>query len=341
MSMRDLADWFWPILALILAGLWIWALFWQRRRDPGSGAARSEFLEHPVEVEDAVKAAHALQDKEGAWTGEQLAEAVGLSRAMAKEMVRALVAFGWASQGTQGHIHLTETGQARAQELVRAHRLWETYLVDEKSTPLEAVHAEAHRREHETAPEEVEEMDAALGYPAWDPHGHAIPAAGSQVPSLEAPSLFEEAAEGSRLRIICLDDESEPLLAQLVVMGLRPGETIKVLERKPDSLRLELDRDIVLIAAAAAQHVCVVPVPISPVPLGGLAVGRRARVTDVRGDGRHQRRMLDMGLVPGARVAVIRAAPLGDPVEYRIKGTAVAMRRTDADSILVEEIEDG
>jgi ferrous iron transport protein A len=47
--------------------------------------------------------------------------------------------------------------------------------------------------------------------------------------------------------------------------------------------------------------------------------------------------MLDMGFVPGAEVAAVRKAPLGDPVEYRVKGTAVALRARDADTILVEE----
>jgi ferrous iron transport protein A len=50
--------------------------------------------------------------------------------------------------------------------------------------------------------------------------------------------------------------------------------------------------------------------------------------------------MLDMGFVPGAEVTVIREAPLGDPIEYRIKGTAVALRRKDADTVLVEELRD-
>ena len=45
-----------------------------------------------------------------------------------------------------------------------------------------------------------------------------------------------------------------------------------------------------------------------------------------------------MGFVPGAKVTVLRRAPLGDPIEYRIKGTAVAMRRDDANTILVDEL---
>jgi Mn-dependent DtxR family transcriptional regulator len=43
-------------------------------------------------------------------------------------------------------------------ELIRAHRLWEHYMVKREGMPLEAVHAEAHRREHETSFEEVERL---------------------------------------------------------------------------------------------------------------------------------------------------------------------------------------
>ena len=145
---------------------------------------------------------------------------------------------------------------------------------------------------------------------------------------------------GSRLRIVCLDDEPAPLLAQLVALGLKPGVDVEVLDREPDLVRVRLDGDIVPLAGAAAHHVSVMPAPALPVPLGELPVGSRARVAEVQGGGKHQRRMLDMGFVPGAAVAVIRTAPLGDPIEYRIKGTFVALRRENADTILVEELGD-
>jgi len=85
----------------------------------------------------------------------------------------------------------------------------------------------------------------------------------------------------------------------------------------------------------------VVPAPALPVPLGELPVGSRARAVEIGGSGKHQRRMLDMGFVPGAEVTVIRRAPLGDPIEYHIKGTAVALRREDANTVLVEEVRNG
>lgn len=91
------------------------------------------------------------------------------------------------------------------------------------------------------------------------------------------------------------------------------------------------------IASEVARHISVVPAPALPLPLGELPVHRPGQVVEIRGAGKHQRRMLDMGFVSGAEVLVIRRAPLDDPVEYRIKGTQVSMRRQDADIILVEE----
>ena len=337
MEISSLSRWFWPVLSFLLAGLWLWRLLRRRRAASIAPPPAPGLAYWPVEAEDVLKAAYALQEAGGAWDSEQLARSIGLSEAMADDVAGSLVASGWAEEGAPGGMHLTETGEARAQELIRAHRLWERYLVDRERMPLEAVHAEADRREHETTPEELEKLDAGLGRPAWDPHGHAIPAQGCRVPSSLARSLLEEGTPGSRLRVVCLDDEPAALLAQLVTLGLRPGVTVEVLERKHD-LRLQLHGNVVPLAAAAAHHVFVVPAPALPVPLGELPAGSRARAVEVQGGGRHQRRMLDMGFVPGAKVAVIRKAPLGDPIEYRIKGTAVALRREDANTVLVEEV---
>jgi ferrous iron transport protein A len=113
---------------------------------------------------------------------------------------------------------------------------------------------------------------------------------------------------------------------------------VEVLEQEPGILRVRLDGTVIPLASAAALHVSVVPTPVLPVPMGELPVGSQARVVEIAGSGKYQRRMLDMGFVPGAEVTTLRRAPLGDPIEYRIKGTAVALRAKDADSILVEEM---
>jgi len=69
--------------------------------------------------------------------------------------------------------------------------------------------------------------------------------------------------------------------------------------------------------------------------LAALRVGARARVLAVKGSGAVARRLMEMGLVPGARVRVIKAAPLGDPIEVRVRGYHLALRRAEAQSITV------
>ena len=71
-----------------------------------------------------------------------------------------------------GRVALAEAGRRHARELVRSHRLWETYLVNEAGIPADAVHDTAERLEH--AHELSDALDEALGRPEADPHGSLI-----------------------------------------------------------------------------------------------------------------------------------------------------------------------
>jgi Fe2+ transport system protein FeoA len=69
--------------------------------------------------------------------------------------------------------------------------------------------------------------------------------------------------------------------------------------------------------------------------LNCLPYGVEARVVGVRGEGAVSRRLLEMGVVPGAPVRVIKAAPLGDPLEVRVHSYHLALRRNEALAITV------
>jgi len=69
---------------------------------------------------------------------------------------------------------LTEAGDKEARQVLRAHRLWESYLAS-IGTPQEALHPTAHRLEHIRANGTVDYLDAKLGQPKVDPHGQKIP----------------------------------------------------------------------------------------------------------------------------------------------------------------------
>lgn len=66
-----------------------------------------------------------------------------------------------------------------------------------------------------------------------------------------------------------------------------------------------------------------------------LPSGKHARVLSVAGTGPTARRLLEMGVVPGAHVRMIKSAPLGDPLEVRIRGYHLAVRRAEAQTITV------
>ncbi|HEX8160677.1 MAG TPA: ferrous iron transport protein A [Pyrinomonadaceae bacterium] len=81
----------------------------------------------------------------------------------------------------------------------------------------------------------------------------------------------------------------------------------------------------VLAPTAAVEETC----------LNCLPHGVGARVVGVSGEGSVSRRLMEMGVVPGARVRVIKAAPLGDPLEIRVRSYHLALRRSEAEAITV------
>lgn len=69
--------------------------------------------------------------------------------------------------------------------------------------------------------------------------------------------------------------------------------------------------------------------------LTNLPIGLDARVTSVNGTGPVTRRLMEMGVIPGVAVQVVKTAPFGDPMEIRVRGYSLAMRKSEADAIEV------
>ena len=74
------------------------------------------------------------------------------------------------------------------------------------------------------------------------------------------------------------------------------------------------------------------------VTLDTLDPGQKGRILRIKGAGEISKRIADMGLVRGATIEVERVAPLGDPVEFKIKGYHLSLRRREAQSIWVEPL---
>ena len=75
--------------------------------------------------------------------------------------------------------------------------------------------------------------------------------------------------------------------------------------------------------------------PLQMVPLSTLQPGDSARVAEVTGSGPISLRLQEMGIVPGVSIRVIKTAPFGDPLEVRLLGYSLALRRSEAELIEV------
>jgi DtxR family transcriptional regulator, Mn-dependent transcriptional regulator len=126
-------------------------------------------------VEDYAKAIYALEQHSGVASTTALAERLDVSAPAVSAMSKKLAAAGLVEHVRYRGVRLTDQGRRVALEVVRHHRLLETYLHDELGVPLDRVHDEAEALEHVLS-EEVEALIAAkLGHPTHDPHGEPIP----------------------------------------------------------------------------------------------------------------------------------------------------------------------
>jgi len=75
-------------------------------------------------------------------------------------------------------------------------------------------------------------------------------------------------------------------------------------------------------------------------PLSKLKKGQKATVVRVGGKGAVKRRMMDMGMVPGSEIRVVRIAPFGDPIEFNVKGYSLSLRKSEAKDIIVRKVEE-
>jgi Fe2+ transport system protein FeoA len=71
--------------------------------------------------------------------------------------------------------------------------------------------------------------------------------------------------------------------------------------------------------------------------LDKLPIGKTATITQVGGEGALRCRLLDMGIIPRTKVNVIKAAPMGDPIEINIRGYELTIRMDDARKIEIKE----
>lgn len=160
-------------------------------------------------------------------TPSQLAAKLGIAPSSVTEMVKKLAAAGLVSHVPYGAVRLTAEGEARALQMVRRHRLIETWLVREFDYSWDEVHDEAEVLEHTISDRLLEGIDSRLGHPRFDPHGDAIPDAAGE--TVRQPFvLLTDAAVGHIGRVLRVADTDPELLRTLESLGLAVASEVRV-----------------------------------------------------------------------------------------------------------------
>lgn len=294
------------------------------------------------QMEDALK--HLLDcDESGRGaTVESLAGALSRPRKEAAEILGQLRGRGLANATGDAH-HLTEDGRLYALQVVRTHRLYETWLARKTSTPAANWHREAHKAEHHLEATEVDAMADSLNNPRFDPHGDPIPTREGRLPKRKLTSLASW-PDGLAASIAHIEDEPESLYRQAEALAFAPGTRINDPRHLADgSIECRVEGRKLTIPAAVATLIHVTGTApdetetadlgrLSDLPIGGEALvhGLASSCT-----GPERRRLLDLGVVPGTRIRCEFASPFGTPRSYDIRGALIALRDYQAERILI------
>ncbi len=129
-------------------------------------------------------------------------------------------------------INLSEDGEKSALQIVRKHRLWETFLHDKLKFNWDEVHEVAEQLEHIHSQKLIARLDEMLDFPQYDPHGDPIPNAKGELPAAITISL-NDGMVNHKYRLVSLKNSSPAFLQQLERLKFALGAVFVIKERMP------------------------------------------------------------------------------------------------------------
>lgn len=167
-------------------------------------------------------------------TSTSLADHLEVAPASVTNMLQKLAASSTPLVEYERHrgVLLSPAGKRRALEVLRHHRLIETFLYEILDYPIEEVHEEAERLEHFISERFEERIAAKLGNPRIDPHGHSIPTMEGEMTEQKSILLTDVKQEGSFV-IDSISDRDAHILRQFKANGIEPGATLRVRRSTP------------------------------------------------------------------------------------------------------------
>ncbi len=294
-------------------------------------------------IEDILKFLYHNQISNNTITTNDLTNALSFSNSLIIESLKKMIDNELIKLEHESY-KLTANGNDYALQIIRAHRLWEKYLSEKTGFHKTEWHERAERKEHELSEAEINNLSKLLGNPKFDPHGDPIPTKSGRMVSKRGIPL-SAVKEDTIGKIIHIEDEPDIIYKQILAENIHLYSVIRVIENNQTRVVFHSESEQFVLAPIVAGNITVSVLEENEIHeeniarLSSLEIDEKAVIVGLSKEcrGESRRRLLDLGFVKGAVVAIDLLNPLGDPKAYLIKGTAIALRKDQAAKILINK----
>ena len=210
--------------------------------------------------ENYLKAIYHLSEETGASVNtNSIADSLNTKAASVTDMIKKLSKKGVLSYQKYRGVTINEKGKRAALQVIRKHRLWETFLVEKLKFNWDEVHDVAEQLEHINSPLLIKRLDEFLAYPKYDPHGDPIPDENGEFKQKSQVAL-DQVETGVTGIITSVKDSHPSFLKYLDKIGIYLGAKVKVLEKIEFDGSLELlidDKRTVFISKEVSENLWV------------------------------------------------------------------------------------
>lgn len=189
----------------------------------------------------------------------ELALFLSVKPASVNEMLKKLKEKNLVDYKKYGKIRLTKLGKTGAVNIVRKHRLWETFLYEKLDFSWDEVHEVAEELEHINSKKLIDKLDKLLEFPEYDPHGDPIPNE-KGILKKQSKKTLSDIENGKSCKMVAVKDNSSQFLQYVVSLGLGINNQIKIISREDfdGQTSIEINGEIKIVSQKFAENIIVV-----------------------------------------------------------------------------------
>ncbi|MCB0646213.1 MAG: metal ABC transporter permease [Saprospiraceae bacterium] len=230
-----------PAMVIVATLIYIMAALFSPLKGLIPAWIRSRNQRVKIAREDILKYLH----KNGSAADGKIAFDLGMQQNDVKTQLSILKNKGLVTKSSQPT--LSSEGNIAAEDLIRAHRLWESYQSKNMGLNSEQIHEDAERLEHHMTPEFLDELDQKLGYPKTDPHGSPIPQGIGGIKLMDVKAGVDYT--------IAPNQENDHIEALLWELGLQANAIVRLIKKDKNNVWLESQQKRLRLNAATARRI--------------------------------------------------------------------------------------